>query len=516
MARPTESVGQTDVTVLEEQPLLAIRGLSKRFSGTQALSDVSMDVRRGEVHALLGENGAGKSTLIKILAGVHAADEGTIRLDGRLARPTTHGLPGVAFIHQDLGLVDSMSVMENIGHVAGFPRRLRFISWSRLYRVAEHILAAMQADIDPKEPVAQLSQAQKSIVAIARAISAPDTKLLVLDEPTASLAEADVARLFRTLSTLKGQHVGIIYVTHRLEEVFRIADRVTILRDGRHALTTSTSIITRAQLVEAIIGRPPTDLFVRSSVLPMHASGTAVVAFDSVVTGDVGPCSFAVHPGEIVALAGLQGAGQSRFGRLLVGHADLQHGHIRLKGRAYEKPSAAQAMSVGVGFISSKRIEESIAVRQNIRENLFANPSIPNRPKRVRWIAGAAERRDANALIDHYRVRAMNSEVALATLSGGNQQKVVLARWLSASRDLLVLEEPTMGVDIGAKADIYRFLRESLHRGSAVLLISSDFEEVVGIATRALVFHRGQIVRELGGSTLTDEALTSAALGDVT
>lgn len=493
----------------DDGPLLSIRGLSKRFAGTQALKSLDLDVRAGEIHALLGENGAGKSTLIKILAGVFAADEGAIFLGGAAVRPTVHGLLGVAFIHQDLALVDSMSVMENIGHVSGFPRRRGLISWPEMRRDATRILATMQADIDPTVLVSQLSQAQKSIVAIVRAVATHDVRMLVLDEPTASLAEADVARVFRTLQSLKGRHVGILFVTHRLDEVFRIADRVTVLRDGRHVVTTPIAAIDRPRLVEAIIGKPSTEVFVRESG---SSIGDAVVEFDGVTVGSTGPCTFSVSAGEVVALVGLQGAGQNDIGRALVGDTPRTGGTIRLKGKSYAALSAGRSIALGVGFISSKRSEESLALRQTIRENLFANPSIPNREPH-RWIGAGEEVRDTHDLMSRYRVRASDSETTVASLSGGNQQKVVLARWLSANRDLLVLEEPTMGVDVGAKAEIYRLLRESLHRGLAVMLISSDFEEVAGIATRALVFHRGRITAELRDDDLMADRLVRAAFG---
>jgi ribose transport system ATP-binding protein len=493
-----------------DPPLLTVRGITKRFPGTLALDDFDLEVHAGEVHALLGENGAGKSTFIKVLAGVHAPDAGTIHLAGAPLRHGGGSAEGVAFIHQDLALVDSMTVMENIGHVSGFPRRAGLISWRALYRDASATLARLEADIDPGTLVSRLSQAQKSIVAIARAFATPNVRLLILDEPTASLPEEDVARVFRTLQRLKEQAVGMIFVTHRLDEVFRIADRVTVMRDGRRVMTARTSDADRDSLVGAIIGRAPDEVFVRDT---HHRAGPVVVSFESVVAGTTGPCSFSVGAGEVVALVGLEGAGQNDISRLLVGDVELTGGAIRLNQSVYETPTARRAVGLGIGFVSAKRVAESLAVDRTIRENLFVNPSIPNRVAGA-WISPAEERRDAAGLMRRFGVRAPDPETLVAALSGGNQQKVVLARWLSANRSLLVLEEPTAGVDVGAKAEIYRLLLDSLQHGCGVLLVSSDFEEVCGIAGRALVFYRGRIVAELRASELSMARLVRAATGD--
>ena len=495
---------------MTEPPLLAVRGITKRFPGTLALDDFDLEVRAGEVHALLGENGAGKSTFIKILAGIHLPDAGESRLAGGLMRHGHEAMVGIAFIHQDLALVDSMSVMENIGHVSGFPMRAGLISWRDLRRQAEATLATLEADIDPAALVSRLSQAQKSLVAIARAFATPNVRLLVLDEPTASLPEEDVARVFRTLARLKQQAVGMIFVTHRLDEVFRIADRVTVMRDGRRVLTMRAREANRDALVEAIVGRAPDEVFLRDST---HRPGSTVVQFDAVVAGATGPCSFSVRAGEVVALVGLEGAGQSDMSRLLVGDVALEAGRIRVGESDYARPTARRSVAQGVGFVSAKRAAESLAADRTIRENLFVNPSIPNRAP-GRWIKPAEERRDARGLMRRFGVRARDPEMSVAALSGGNQQKVVLARWMGADRRLLVLEEPTAGVDVGAKAEIYRLLLGSLQQGCAVLLVSSDFEEVCGIANRALVFYRGRIVVELEASALSMARLVSAATGD--
>jgi len=285
---------------------------------------------------------------------------------------------------------------------------------------------------------------------------------------------------------------------------------VSVMRDGRRVFATTIGEADRKSLVEAIVGRPPDEMFVHDRA---HAPGAIVAEFEDVVAGAAGPCSFAARAGEVVALVGLEGAGQSDVGRVLIGDVPLESGAIRLEGAPYRRPSARLAVDLGVGFVSAKRGEESLAVNRSVRENLFINPTIPNRAARG-WINPAQERRDARALMTRFHVRAPDPETPMAALSGGNQQKVVLARWLGADRKLLVLEEPTAGVDVGSKAEIYRLLLESQQRGCAVLMVSSDFEEVCGVASRALVFHRGRIIAELSRANLTIARLIRAALGE--
>jgi ribose transport system ATP-binding protein len=491
---------------LQPAPLLAASGLCKYFGGAAALDCVDLEVNAGEVHALLGENGAGKSTLIKILAGVYVRDAGDIRMEGRLVEPATERLP-VSFIHQDLGLVDTMSVAENIAIVAGYPRRRGLIAWKRAKAAALSALDRMGGGVNPDANVGGLTAAEKSIVAIARAL-AVNCKILVLDEPTAALPEADVAGLLAILQRLKEGGLGILYVTHRLDEVFRIADRVTVLRDGRKVTMETVANTKPADLVHAIVGRPLSNFFISRE----FGRKEIVLAAERLVSGDVGPISFVVAKGEIVALVGLRGAGHDVVGRAIFGDARIASGSLRLNGSIWNVTSSLDAIRRGVGFVSSKRGEESLAPNLTILENLYINPTIreanPLRPMRP-----TAERRDCLSALRRFSVRPPTPERPVATLSGGNQQKVVLARWFEAGSRLLVLEEPTFGVDVGSKAEIYGLLQDGLADGLAVLLVSSDFEEVAGISNRALVFNRGQVCAELRGSGLSIAGLTSAASG---
>ena len=488
-------------------PLLSTHGLTKRFTATLALDRVDFELRRGEIHALLGQNGAGKSTLIKILAGVYAADAGEIRFDGRAATPSRDALP-IAFIHQDLGLVEWMTIAENVAIQTGYPRsRLGFISWRRVRDAAAQALSAMGSDLDPDAPISSLPAAERSLVAIGRAL-AIRADILVLDEPTAALPEADVERLLDALRRLRANGIGIIYVTHRLDEVFRIADRVTVLRDGRRTRTTSTSETTPDDLVRVIVGRSMSDAFVR----PAPASPRMTLSVDEVVAEGVGPLSFSVAAGETLGLVGLRGAGHHAIGRAIFGQMKRSSGRLSLDGAVIEPESPAHAMALGIGFVSSRRAEESIAANLAVRENIYMNPAA-NGKGVFEFAPRAAELNAANAALRRFSIKAEGPEQPVATLSGGNQQKVVVARWMEARVKLLILEEPTIGVDVGSKAEIYHLLQLSLAKGMAVLLVSSDFEEVERICHRALVFSRGRVAAELTGERLTVAALTSCAAG---
>lgn len=488
-------------------PLLVMTGLVKRFTGTLALDHVDFDVRRGEVHALLGQNGAGKSTLIKVLAGVYKADAGDIVFDERPVQPGADPLP-IAFIHQDLGLVEWMTVAENVAIQTGYPRSWAgLVSWPKVKSAAAQALAIMGSDLDPEAPVSSLPAAERSLVAIGRAL-AIKSDIVVLDEPTAALPEADVERLLETLRRLRASNIGVVYVTHRLDEVLRIADRVTVLRDGRRLATVAARETSAGELVQMIVGRSMSDAFVR----PAPPSELNAFSAAGLVAEHVGPVSFSVAAGETLGLVGLRGAGHHTVGRAIFGHARIASGRLMLDGQPIAPSNPAEAMAGGVGFVSSRRAEEGLASNLDVRENIYLNPAASGRGV-FEWIPRARELGEAQAAVRRFSIKTAGVDEPVATLSGGNQQKVVLARWMEASVKLLILEEPTIGVDVGAKADIYHLLQASLRKGLAVLLISSDFEEVERICHRALVFSRGQVAAEIPGYALTVAALTSAASG---
>jgi ribose transport system ATP-binding protein len=497
-----------DVSLSSGQHLLTMRGVSKRFGGTDALSDARIDVGGGEIVALLGENGAGKSTLIKILAGVHSPDAGTVRYRGR---DVTHGarrLP-IAFIHQDLGLIEWMTVAENISLMLGFPRRFGLIDWGAARTRAERALDIVGAGIDPEVRVHDLTRTEKSLVAIARALAA-DAEVLVLDEPTASLPANEVARLFVALRRLRARGVGMIYVSHRLDEVFEIADRMVILRDGRVVGERRVAETSPEEAILLIVGREPSQVFRR----PARHEGSARLVFEQVTIEDAGPLDCRIRSGEVVGFVGLRGAGQERVGRALFGLAPATGGRILLDGRTIAPSSPRQAMDLGINLVCADRVAESVVAGLSIRENLFLNPVAAGR-KLISYLDPGPESRAAFELGERIGLRPNDGSLPIEWLSGGNQQKVVVGRWLHLNASIYVFEDPTAGVDVGAKADIYRLFDVVLQRGGTILIVSNDFEEVATICHRALVFDRGHVVAELAGDGLCAENLLAAASASV-
>ena len=493
-------------------PLLELRDIVKQFTGTLALDRVDLDVRAGEIHALLGQNGAGKSTLIKILAGIYPPTEGHVRWRGQEAVPGSADLP-ITFIHQDLGLVDTMTVAENVALATGYPRRTGLIDWRAAGGAARNALDLMGSRVDPETRVGTLSAADKSIVAIARAL-ARRCDLLVLDEPTAALPAADVDRLLDTLVRLKASGIGLLYVTHRLDEVYRIADRLTVLRDGRLVATRSIADTPQSELVDWIVG----GALAQTTFAAAPASDDVLLELDAVTVeqddgaGLVGPVTLAIRRGETLGLVGLRGAGHHALGRALFGAVPVRSGRVVFKGREIAVREPSDAIRAGIGFVSSRRGEESLAGRLSVLENLFIN-SRTRGVSPLRLVGRAAETEAGRKALARFSVRPPNPAPPIATLSGGNQQKVVVARWMESDVDLLILEEPTIGVDVGSKAEIYRDIDLAHERGRGVLIISSDFEEIEKVCHRALVFNRGIVTAEIDRADISVARLTALAAG---
>jgi ribose transport system ATP-binding protein len=484
-------------------PVLSLRGMTKAFGGTLAVADVDLDLHRGEILALLGQNGAGKSTIIKMLAGVYQPDAGRMELDGAPYDPQADGR-GIAFIHQDLGLFEWMTVAENIALAQGYRRRGGLIDWRGIEAAARRSLSLIAHDIDPRLRISDLTRTEKSLVAIARALGV-EAHVLVLDEPTASLPQDEVALLFKVLRSLKVSGVSMIYVSHRLDEIFAISDCLVVLRDGRVVDSRRTEDATPEGLISAIIGRPPESVFVR----PPPPGHDPILVCQNVVSGDVGPLTFDVHRGEIIALVGLRGAGQETVGRALIGVEPLTGGDVVLDARNLDSTNPATAIDCGLGFVAADRVADSVAHGMSVRENMFINPHASGRGD-LTWRTSTSEIEETVSLGRTVGLSPNEPEAAIETLSGGNQQKVVLARWMRIGSRVLVLEDPTAGVDVGAKAEIYRLLAGAVAAGQAVILISTDFEEVAAICHRALVFRGGRIVSELSMSQLSIEAITRA------
>ena len=482
--------------------VLSVRGVSKRFGGTQALDDVSLDLERGKVLALLGENGAGKSTLIKILAGVYAPDEGAVVLRGAKTSPAN--LP-IAFIHQDLGLIEWMTVAENVCLSLGYPQRVGLIKTRAMRRRAVEALDKLGVVIDPDARVEQLTRTEKALVAVSRALGS-NADIIVMDEPTASLPANEVARLFDAIERLRGAGVAVIYVSHRLDEVFRIADFVVVLRDGRVVARSPVDAVTPESLVVHIVGREPSQVFRR----PTAAIGDPLLTLSNLSVEGAGPVTCDFRSGEVVGLVGLRGAGQELIGQALFGLTEKVGGDIILNGVPIAPASPREAMQDGVSLIWGDRNNGSIVPFLSVKENLFVNQSFAGK----RWFSYVAPARENGAALDLGRkvgLRPNQPNLPIEALSGGNQQKVVVGRWLNLDGKVYVFEDPTAGVDVGAKADIYKLFNLALENGAAIVIISTDFEEIANICHRALVFDRGRVVAELMHERLTPAALLAAA-----
>ncbi len=481
--------------------------VDKHFGGTYALRNVSLRVARGEIVALLGENGAGKSTLIKTLGGIHQPDGGDVQIDGVSYRHTPGGFGekrSVAFIHQDLGLIEWMTVAENMALALGYARKFGgLVDWRKVDQFAEEALQKVGCDFAPSMRVNRLTRTEKSLVAIARALSV-DCDFLVLDEPTASLPANEVEGLFDAIRPLKERGVGMIYVSHRLDEVFRISDRAAVLRDGEMVGMRDTKHTTPEELVHMIVGRKT-----RQINKPTRDDGRTLLKVSDLTCDDVGPANFSLNEGEILGLVGLRGAGHEDVARALFGVRPYG-GKVILDGEPLKLGSALEAMDHGIGLVARDRTEESVAGSLNVRENIFLNPASVGR--RI-WstLTRRAEAEQAVEIGDSLGLSPNDPDLSVEALSGGNQQKVVVGRWLATKRKLLICEDPTAGVDVGAKAEIYALIRQAVEQGVAVILVSTDFEEVAAICNRAVIFSQGKIVAELKGHEVNTEQLIQSA-----
>lgn len=488
-----------------DMPILSMQHIIKRFGGNIAVNDVSLNIHAGEIVALLGENGAGKSTLIKILAGIYPYDSGEIFFEGKsissaLSIKTTHEQP-IAFIHQDLGLIEWMTVAENMAFVMGFPRyghpRFGIVNWRKVRHQAQQALSSVGIDLDPDTRVFDLSRTEKALLAIARAI-AVNAKILILDEPTASLPASDVKHLFSVLHRLRQQGVGMIYVTHRLDEVIEISDRIYVMRDGIPVAEGKTTGYDVKELVKVIVGEETREF--QRYPLPQH--NDEILNLNNVVVGDTGPVSFTLRKGEMIALAGLRGTGQEEIGRLLFGLRHLDQGEIRLLGQTYTPTSPKNAIQHGVSLVAGDRTNESLVMSMTTTENLFLNPII-KQGSAWHWYDKVEELKQSWFKFQLFDIRPKNMFIEVSALSGGNQQKIVMARWLHLNTPVIILEDPTAGVDVGARAEIYDVLNKTLEQGISIIVISTDFEEIANLCNRALVFNRGSVVGELFNEDIT-------------
>ncbi|MGF1627776.1 MAG: sugar ABC transporter ATP-binding protein [Alphaproteobacteria bacterium] len=500
--------GQTPATA----PILQLDGIAKSFPGVKALKGVSFDVRPGEVHALLGENGAGKSTLIKIISGVYQPDEGSMSLDGspvHFASPQEAQGSGIATIYQELLLFPELSVAENIfmGHA---PRgALGMIDWSKARAQARELLASLDIhDLDVTRTVGSLSVGNRQRVEIAKALS-HNARILIMDEPTAALTEHDVLRLFGIVRLLRDRGVGIIYISHRLEEIFLLADRVTVLRDGEYVATNQVADITTDDLISMMVGRRIEALFPKLEA----TIGAPVLEVDNLVrTPMTRGVSLTVRAGEIVGLAGLVGAGRSEFAQVVFGITPAHSGTIKVDGKPVRIRSAGEAKRHGIAYVPEDRGHQGLVRPMKILEN--ASLAVLGRVSRKSFIDRKAERQLAVDAVKKFSIRASGIDQVVNKLSGGNQQKVVLGKWLATQPKLLIMDEPTRGIDVGAKAEIHRLMSELAQQGLAILMISSELPEIMGMSDRILVMRQGRVVAEYPRGSATQEKIAGAMMSD--
>jgi ribose transport system ATP-binding protein len=489
--------------------VLQMRGIRKHYPGVQALNGTSLDVRAGEVHVLLGENGAGKSTLMKILSGAVRRDAGEILVNGtavEIENPIAARRLGISTIYQELSLVPHLTVAENI-FLGKLPKTLPgIVDWKTMRREAQRIVEGLGVQLDPDAPVRTLRLAHQQMVEVARALS-DAARILVMDEPTSALSEREIAQLFATIARLTAQGVAVVYISHRMEEVFRIGDRVTVLRDGCDVTTRNISDVSVPELVRLMANRELADHYPRRG----HTLGEELLRVEGLGGGALRDVSLVLHRGEVMGIAGLVGAGRTRLARAIVGAEPVQRGRIIIKGRPVEMRSPSDAARARVGFLPEDRKQQGLVLGLSLERNVAM--SHLRRLSRLGIMDRTSERREADAAITSLSIRTPGPAQRVLNLSGGNQQKVVLAKWLAAQAEIFIFDEPTRGIDVAARHDIYLLINHVVEQGAGVIMISSDLPEVLGMSDRVLVMRAGAVAAQLAGNDLTDAAVLQAALG---
>lgn len=493
----------------EHSVVLSVQGLTKHFGVVKALTDVTLDVRAGEVLALMGENGAGKSTLLKLLSGDERPDAGVIRIDGEAHASTSPKATrdaGIRVAYQETEIVPGVDVAENL-FLGELPRRGRFVKWRTLRTMARSALEDVGvADLVPVDRLGvDLTPAQRQLVEITRALK-PGLRVLALDEPTSSLTDEEVRRLFAIVERLRRDGVAVIYVSHRMKEIFKIADRIAVLRDGRLVGVNHASETNESELVRMMVGRQLDALYARRRQPP----GKPVLTVERLSSRFHDDVSFQIHAGEVVGFGGLIGAGRTELAQVIFGNLPQTGGRVTINGRVVEAGHPRDAIAAGVALAPEDRKGEGLVLEQTIRENVSI--AVLRRLTRFRFVDRANERRTVSKHVEALNVRTPSINQAVRKLSGGNQQKVVLAKWLATTPSLLILDEPTRGIDVGAKAEIYRIIDELAAGGVAVMLISSELPELLGIADRVLVMQNGRITGELDAEEATEDRVLELAM----
>ncbi len=494
-------------------PLLQMAGISKAFPGVQALQDVNFEMARGEIHALVGENGAGKSTLMKVLTGAHLPDAGQISWRGQPAAihaPADAQALGIGMIHQELSLIPYLTVGQNI--FLGREPRWKlpgFIDWKKLYAQTQDLLDRLNLDVNPRAEAQGLSIAQQQMVEVAKALSL-NADLIAMDEPTSSLTDKETEVLFAMMRALKAQGVAIIFISHRLEEVFEISDRVTVLRDGRHIATRPTAELDHNKIVELMVGRELGDIYAYS---PTEQRDVVLETADLSDGDELKGVSLQLRGGEILGLAGLIGAGRTALAETLFGIRPAAAGDIKLAGQPVKIRSPKQAIQHGLGFVPEDRKLQGLFLHMAVRENVLLSGM--DLVATLGFINSGKANGLVQGFVDKLDIRTPSLQQEVRNLSGGNQQKVVIARWLALQPRVLILDEPTRGVDVGAKAEIHALMRQLAEEGVGILMISSELPEVLGVSDRILVMHEGRITGELTREEATQDKIMRAATGVV-
>jgi rhamnose transport system ATP-binding protein len=489
-------------------PLLALRGASKTFGPVIALADGTVELRAGEIHALVGENGAGKSTLVKILAGLYLPDKGDFSIDGHPVSFRTVAdskAAGISVIYQEPTLFPDLTVAENI-FIGRQPRnRLGLVSRSEMRVRAHELFAQLGVPIDPDRLAEGLSIADQQIIEIAKAISL-DARVLVMDEPTAALSGVEVDRLFSVARTLRDKGAGILFISHRFDEVFELCDRITVMRDGRYIAMHEIAKTSVNEIVREMVGRDIAALYPKEDA----EIGEVMLSVDRLTRAGVfSDVSFTVRAGEIVGLSGLVGAGRTEVARAVFGIDPYDSGTVTLRGAPLPRHNPMAAIDAGIGFVPEDRRKQGLVMDLSVARN--AALTLRHRLARFGLISGARERAAAGVWTSRLHVKAGSPDIAVSTLSGGNQQKVVLAKWLATEPTLLIADEPTRGIDVGTKAEVHRLLSELAGRGIAILMISSELPEILGMADRVVVMREGRVTAELTRAEATPESVMHAS-----
>jgi ribose transport system ATP-binding protein len=502
------------LTTQDPEPLLRMENITKSFSGVTVLDDVSFEVRSGEVHALIGENGAGKSTLMKIVTGAYQADCGKVSWKGRpseIKNPhQAHDL-GINIVHQELMLVPQLSIGENVflGRHSVGRGASRWVRWDDINEQSSSLLKALGHPLDPKRPVGELSTAEQQLVEIARAL-AFSAELIIMDEPTSPLSEHETKRLFQTILQLKERGVSVVYISHRLKEIHQVADRVTVLRDGRHIVTRPIQEVTTENLVRYMVGREISEQF---SEKKSRENGEEALRVEGLTaSGKFSDISFRVRRGEIVGLAGLVGAGRTELVETLFGAGEAESGKVYLDGQLVSIKTPMDAVRHRLALVADDRKAKGLVLGGSVRFNVAL--AAPRKSARYRiFLNSSREKEVAGQLARELHLKTSSVEQKVMYLSGGGQQKVVLAKWLAADSKVFILDEPTRGIDVGSKAEIYDLIRRLAESGVAILLVSSELEEILHLADRILVMHRGRISGELPCEGATEELIMQLATG---